>query len=121
MIKWFNIFLFFILWGLRLLSCLKSKKQNGSDSLPSLMGSYLVSTTQVLLSCIFLSEFLGEWLEVWTRGFIEDNVINGSFININSNEHQPVVSHIGKTVVLYRYDPRSSPGEVGIFFLCFFS
>ena len=90
-IKWFNIFLFLIFWGLRLLSCLKSKKQNGSDSLRSLIGSYLVSTTQVLLSCIFLSEFLGEWLEVWTRGFIEDDVINVSFININSHEHQPVV------------------------------
>ena len=34
------IFLFFVLWGLGLLLCLKSKKHKGSDSLPSLMGNY---------------------------------------------------------------------------------
>ena len=34
------IFLFFVLWGLGLLLCLKSKKHKGSDSLPSLMENY---------------------------------------------------------------------------------
>ena len=49
-----------------------------SDSLPSLIGSYH--------KCISLSEFLGEWLEVWIREFIKD-VINGGLKNINSPYH----------------------------------
>ena len=50
-----------------------------SDSIPGLMGSYD--------KCISLSEFLGEWLEVWTREFIKDVVINGGLKNINSPYH----------------------------------
>ena len=39
---WFNIFLFFVLWGLRvvMLLCLNSKKHKGSDSMLSLMVNY---------------------------------------------------------------------------------
>ena len=58
--------------------CLKSKKHMGSDSLLSLMGN---CHNFYLHEC--LSEFLGEWLEVWTRGFIKDDLINGKFIYIN--------------------------------------
>ena len=64
-----------------------------------------------------LSEFLGEWLEVLTRRFIKDDVINGRFININSPCMQPVDYHIGKTVKLYCYDPRSSPAGDSLFLL----
>ena len=75
---WFNIFLFFVSWGLGLLLCLKSNKHMGSDSLLSLMGN---CHNFYLHEC--LSEFSGEWLEVWTRGFIKDDLINGKFIYIN--------------------------------------
>ena len=33
---------------------------------------------------IFMLYFLDEWLQVWTRGFIKDRVINGTLINTNS-------------------------------------
>ena len=71
-------FCFAFCGALGLLSGLNSKKQKGSDSLPSLMR---ISPTW----CTSLSEFLGEWLEVWIKGFIEDDAINGRFININSH------------------------------------
>ena len=33
---------------------------------------------------IFMLYVLDEWLQVWTRGFIKDSVINGTLINTNS-------------------------------------
>ena len=51
---------------------------------------------------------MGEWLEVWIRGFIEDDSFNGRLINSNSFVVQPGEKHIGKAVRLHRYDPRSS-------------
>ena len=33
---------------------------------------------------ILMLYFLDEWLQVWTRGFIKDSVINGTLINTNS-------------------------------------
>ena len=74
-------FCFSFCGALGLLSCHKFKKQEGSDLL--LIGSYHKSY-------LHASEFLGEWLEVCTKGFIEDDVINGRFININSPFDHPV-------------------------------
>ena len=69
-------FCFSFCGALGLLLCLKSKKQKESDSLPT---------------CIHISvRIFGWWLEVWTRGFIEDDVINGRFTNINTHISQPV-------------------------------
>ena len=65
------ILLYFLLCGaLELLLCLKSKKHKGSDSLSVLMGNY--RKYYLHISAII---FLGEGLEVWTRGFIKYDVI----------------------------------------------
>ena len=68
---------------------LKFKKHKGSDSVSSLMGSDSLSSLMENCHKVYLhaclSEFLGEWLEVWTRGFIKDDVINGRFLNINQS------------------------------------
>ena len=64
-------FCFLFCEALGLLLCLKSKKQKGSDSLPSLIESFHKSYLHA-----YLSEFLGKWLDVWTRRFTEDYVIN---------------------------------------------
>ena len=44
----------------------------------------------ISLTCISLPLCLGEWLEVWTRGFIKDNVINGRLMNTISYFKIPV-------------------------------
>ena len=78
-------FCFSFCGALGLLLCLKSEKQKGRDSLCSLMGSCHNSYFHTYLSQNF-------WVNgyVWTRGFIEDDVISGRFININSHYRQPV-------------------------------
>ena len=34
-------------------------------------------------TCISLQQRLGKWLEVWTRGFIKDDVIKGRLLTTN--------------------------------------
>ena len=59
---------------------------------------------------------LDELLEVWNRGFIKDDVINGRLINSNSFLKQPVEQCIVKTLKLHHHDPRTSPfGDSVIF------
>ena len=83
-----SIFFCFSFCGaLGLLLCLKSKKHKESDSLPSLIGNYRKSYLHAYL-CKSLK--FSEPLEVWTRGFIKDDVINGRLININSLYQQSV-------------------------------
>ena len=48
--------------------------------------SHLLLRWKIIISPthIFMLYFLDEWLQVWTRGFIKDSVINGTLINTNS-------------------------------------
>ena len=48
---------------------------------------------------------------------MEDDVINGRFINIKSHSPQPIDKRIDMTVASYHYDSRSSPGGDSLSFL----
>ena len=52
---------------------------------------------------------MGEWLEVWTRRFIKDNVINGRLMNTDRFLKIPVEQDIGKTAKLHCFDLHSIP------------
>ena len=69
---WFNIFLFFVLWDLGVVVVLNPKSTRVVTHFLNCWG------ITISLNCMQISvRFLGEWLEVSTRGFIKDDVCNG--------------------------------------------
>ena len=69
------IFIFFVVWGPRVV---KSKKHKVSDSHPSLMGNYHKSY-------LHISAIIFGWMaKVWSRRFTKNDVINGRLITTNS-------------------------------------